>query len=351
MKIPVVLTWGAKDFLPHDYLLNIGGIGVCGPRAGNFAVQNSDLVIALGTRLSQMITGGKQSLFSPRSKKVVVDVDIEELKKFDKDTFELDLHIHSDLKFFFSSFEKENYSAPSDLYNDWISKIHSWIEKYPVIASNENSFGNKINPYFFIEKLSKKCREGEIIIGDTGANLCWTMQTFQFKNNQRMFSAWNHTPMGFSLPASVGAALASNKDVICLIGDGGLMMCLSELATVRRNNLPIKIFVFDNQGHGIQKQTMDTWLQSHYSAVNVDTGLFFPNYEDIAKAFSLPFFSITNLNEAESIIDKVLDVSGPVFCNVEIFEDQKIIPMLRFGNGLQDLDPKLSNKEIEEIMN
>lgn len=351
LNIPVLLTWGARDLLPYDHPLNMGPLGVCGPRGGNFAVQKSDLVIAIGTRLSQMITGGKQNLFSPNSKKVMIDIDCEELKKFDKSTFVIDLPICSDLKPFFSKFGEKNYRISSSTFKEWIRTISEWKRTYPVISTNYKLFNKRINPYVFIQELSNQCKEGQIIIGDTGANLCWTMQTFQFKPGQRMFSAWNHTPMGFSLPASIGAFFATKKEIICLIGDGGLMMCLSELGTVRRNNLPIKIFVFDNQSHGIQKQTMDTWLQSRYSAANVETGLFFPDYEHVSKAFSLPNFCIKEHSSMSDIIEKVLSLPGPVFCNVEIFEDQKITPMLKFGAGLQDLDPKLPVDELEKIMN
>lgn len=351
LQIPVLLTWGAKSLLPYDHPLNMGGFGICGPRAGNFCVQNSDLVIALGTRLSQMITGGKQSLFATKAKKVMVDIDCEELKKFDSSTFELDLAINCDLNDFFNGVLKQLKNFRLDSFEDWTLKIEKWKEKFPIVSPISRLINKRINPYCFIEELSKLCKKDQIFIGDTGANLCWIMQAFKFKEGQRIFSAWNHTPMGFALPASIGAALASNQEIICLMGDGGLMMCLSELATIRRNNLPIKIFIFDNQCHGIQKQTMDTWLQSQYSAADVKTGLYFPDYQKIAEAFDLPFKSIKSQNEMKDVINKVLSSPGPFFCNIEIIEDQKIIPMLKFGSGLEDLDPKISQEELAEIMN
>lgn len=348
-KIPILLTWGGADLLTHDDELNMGRLGACGQRAANFAVQNSDLVIAMGTRLSQMITGGKQELFAPLAKKVMIDVDVEELKKFGTDTIRLDLSILCDLKFFLKQYiasSKESFAE--DSFYPWREKIQSWVQKYPLCTPEDYLSKERVNPYVFIKELSKVTSPGAVIIGDTGANISWTMQTFEVKKGQRIFSAWNHTPMGYSLPASIGAALATNQEVVCLIGDGGLMMCLQELATVRRHQLPIKIFIFDNQGHGIQKQTIDIWLKSHYVAVDYDSGLYFPDYQKLAEAFDLPYFSIRDHKDL-GLLTKLATAKGPFVCNVEIKQDQKIVPMLKYGSHLEDLDPKLPREEIELI--
>src|SRR3990167_7274120 len=173
------------------------------------------------------------------------------------------------------------------------------------------------------------------------------MQAFETKAGQLIYSSWNHSPMGYSMPASIGAALGSHQDVLCIIGDGGLMMCLEELGTIRRYDLPVKIFIFNNRGHGIQKQTIDTWLNSHYVAVDQRTGLYFPSFCKIADAFELPFLSISNHSELKGKLKEALGMRGPVLCDVAIVDDQKIVPMLKFGAGLEDLDPKLPREEIE----
>lgn len=347
-NLPVVLTWGGADLFPHDHILNFGGIGVCGPRAGNFAIQNSDLVIAMGTRLSQMITGGKQSLFAPNAKKIMVDIDGEELEKFDSETFILDLPIKSDLASFFSSIK--SFDSQADRFQDWRETIRNWSLRYPICPQTYFNQSSRVNPYVFIKELSKQCKEGTTIISDTGANVSWTMQAFETKVGQRLHSAWNNTPMGFSVPASVGAALGLKKEVICIIGDGGLMMCLQELGTIARHNLPVKIFLFNNKGHGIQKQTMDTWLNSNYAAVDHETGLYFPDYQKIAEAFRISYLKISNDIEIQGILEQVMLASGPVFCDVEVIENQKIVPMLKFGGGLQDLDPKISLEEMNRVL-
>lgn len=348
-KIPVVTTWGGADAIPHSHELNMGCIGVCGPRGGNFGVQFSDLVIALGTRLSPMVTGGKQNLFAPLSKKVMVDVDMEELNKFDASTFLIDLPILAHLKDFFAACSHV-YTHYSDSCSSWRNCIQSWRKRYPIYTPDLEKHQGRIHPHVFVKKISDLAQEGAILIGDTGANISWTMQAFETKKGQRIFSAWNHTPMGYSLPASVGASLASEQEIICFIGDGGLMMCLQELGTIRRHNLPVKIFIFDNKGHGIQKQTIDTWLHSHYAAVDQSTGLYFPNYQQIARAFEIPFYQLQT-HEDLSTLHEIWNQKGPFICNVEIIEQQKIVPMLKFGSGIEDLDPKIPKEELQMIAN
>lgn len=348
--LPILLTWGGMDLLPHDDMLNMGGLGVCGPRGGNFAVQNSDLVIGMGTRLSQMITGGKQNLFAPKAKKAMIDIDDEELNKFTKNDFSLDVAIRCDLREFFKECESLCVEALPDRLKDWRGQIMAWREKYPICLPEYYQRTDAVDAHVFITELSRLVKEGDIIITDSGGNLSWTMQAFKVKKNQRLFSAWNHSPMGFSLPASIGAALAGQRDVVCIIGDGGLMMCLQELATIQRHKLPVKIFLFNNHGHGIQKQTMDTWLNSHYVAVDEKSGLAFPDFLKVAEAFRLPSYNIENHAQLKSKLSEVLQAKGPVLCNVEIVENQKIVPMLKFGAGLEDLNPKIPKEELQEIM-
>lgn len=350
-QIPVLLTWGAADCLPHDHPLNMGTVGVCGPRAGNFAVQNSDLVIALGTRLSQMVTGGKQNLFAVGARKVMVDVDAQELNKFTPNDVVIDLPIEANLTDFFKSCEAL-YKAcgPSESWAEWGWQIKEWAHKYPVCPPQNYQRKTKVDAHVMIKRLSAAAKPGDIIITDAGGNLSWTMQAWEAKAGQRVFSAWNHSPMGYSVPAAIGAALAGNKPVICITGDGGLMMCVEELGTIRRHDLPVKVLVFNNQGHGIQKQTMDTWMNSRYVGVDHETGLYFPDFIEVGKAFGFSTFSIENHSQIDAVLKQVMETPGPVLCDVAIVPDQKITPMLKFGAGLEDLEPKLAAEEIERIM-
>jgi acetolactate synthase-1/2/3 large subunit len=348
--LPLLLTWGAMDLIPHGYELNMGGLGVCGPRAGNFAAQNADLVLAIGTRLSQMITGGKQDLFAPKAKKIMIDIDPEELGKFGPDTLKLDLAVRGEIARFFEAFRLLPTRPPRDLFGGWRAKIREWAARYPICLPAYYDRGQRVNAYVFVKELSAAAKEGDIIFTDAGGNLSWTMQAFRAKKGQRLISAWNHSPMGYSLPASIGAALASGKEVLCIIGDGGIMMCVEELATIKRYRLPIKVFVFNNRGHGIQKQTLDTWLQSRYVAVDEATGLSFPDFVGLGEAFGLPSVRIESHAELGPKLRKVLDTPGPMLCDVALVEDQKIVPMLKFGAGLEDLDPKIAPEDLAAIM-
>ena len=357
LHLPVLLTWGAKDILPDEHVLNMGGLGVVGPRAGNFAAQNSDLVMAMGTRLSQMITGGVQNLFAPKAKKIMIDIDSEELDKFDKDSFEIDLSLNYDLKKFFKSFFEVlngqlSEEPRGDTFSEWCLTIQGWKREYPICLSEYFDIEDRINAYVFFEEFSKCTKERDVIITDAGGNLSWTMQALKIKRAQRVFSAWNHSPMGYSLPAAIGASFAAEDDqnIFCIIGDGGLMMCLEELATIRRHNLPIKIFIFNNLGHGIQKQTIDTWLDSHYVGVDYETGLYFPDFSKIAEAFEIGFEVIENHRQIPEKITKIMSAKEPILIDVFIRAEQKIEPMLKIGAGIEDLDPKLPKENLESIM-
>lgn len=356
--LPTVLTWGGKDIMAHDDPLNMGGIGVVGPRWGNFAAQNADLIIAVGTRLSQMITGGKTSLFAPHAKKVLVDIDPNELNKFTSHDFHLDLGIESDLASFFEYVNgvKRPLDSSASPQNDhlrfksWRDQIKSWEKQYPICPPSKYERKEHVDGHVFIKTLSKLSKPNDIFIADTGANISWTLQAIEMKAGQRIFSAWNHTPMGYALSAAVGAASASKARIICLTGDGGLMMNIEELATIRRYNLDVKVFIFNNGGHAIQKQTIDTWLGSHYAAVDEASGLSFPDFVKTAEAFHLPAFRADNHNHLEKIIAQALAASGPVVCDCIIDPQQKIEPMLKFGNGLEDLNPKIPAEELARIM-
>ncbi len=348
-NIPILTSWGGKDIIPFQDPLNFGVIGVAGPRSGNFAVQTSDLVIGIGTRLSQMITGGKTTLFAPHAKKVLVDIDPQELTKFTANDFKLDLAIHSSLPGFFKTLGTKSPENAKRL-SPWHQQIRQWQDQYPVCPQVKYARTDFVDGHVFVKTLSKESAGGDVFIADTGANLAWIGQALEIKANQRLFSAWNHTPMGYALSASVGAATSSNQRIICLTGDGGLMMNIQELATIKRYDLNVKVFIFNNGGHSIQKQTIDTWLNSNYAAVDHKSGLSFPDFIKTAEAFGLKAIRIENHAQLANGIKEVLMHNGPIVCDLMIDPNQKIEPMLKFGSGLEDLNPKLPPAELAKIM-
>ncbi len=343
LNIPVLLTWGAKDIMEFDHPINIGGFGTTGPRYGNFAIQNTDLIIAIGSRFSQMISGVDLSQFAPKAKKIIVDINLDETKKFEDKGLVFDVIINSSINHFISILNKNK--LPYREYKDWYEILYSWKDSYPICPKRLYAEVDFVNSYVFIDSLSECSRNGNIIVTDAGGNLTWTMQTFKVKQDQRLFSAWNHSPMGYSLAGAIGASFANpNKDIICIIGDGGLQMCIEELATISKYKLPVKIFLMNNQGHGIMKQTIDTWLDGNYSAVNVDSGLYFPDFNNVAKSYGIQDTKIENHTNLQDEINKILNLDGPVFCNVNINPKQQIRPKLKFGEQLNELWPYIDYK-------
>ena len=344
--IPFAPSWGAIDLFPYKNKLNAGTFGVAATRYGNFAVQNCDLLISLGCRLNTQITGSNIKSFAPNAKKIVVDIDENEFKK--NNGLKIDLKINLNLKIFLKRAislikKKKNYGP-------WIKKFKEWKKKYPVIKSEYFSQANNNNAYVFMKKLSDKTGKNDILIPDASANLIWAMQSFQTKG-QRVFTALNHSPMGYSMPATIGAHLADkSKNIICTIGDGSMQMNIQELATVAHFRFPVKIFVINNNGYGLIKQTQDTWLDSRRVGVDESSGLAMPDLQKIAKAYKIETIEINNHNELDEKVEYVLRSKEPILCDVKISENQKVIPKLEFGRAIHDLSPRLSEEELQSNM-
>lgn len=345
--IPYATTWATIDMFLDDEPNLIGNFGISANRAGNFAVQNSDLLISFGSRLDTHQTGSNPAKFAPKAKKIVIDIDNTELNK--NNGMKIDLKVNCDLKIFLTALNSRIIKT-KDLAQ-WKNKIHDWRQKYPICFEEYYNQEDKVNPYVFMNELSKETEEGAIIITDAGATLTWTMQAYKIRTPQMLFSAFNHSPMGYALPASIGAQYAAEeRQVICIIGDGGMQMNIQEMETVVYNNLPIKIFIINNGEYGIIKQTQDTWLNSRYVASDPCSGLGFPDFCKIAKAYGLETTVINNHKELNKLIRKVLQYKGPILCDVRLRNGEKIIPKLEFGRTIEDASPLLPREEFEKNM-
>jgi acetolactate synthase-1/2/3 large subunit len=342
-RIPFATTWATIDMFLDNSSDLIGNFGVSANRAGNFALQNCDLIISLGSRLDTHETASKPEGFAPRAQKIVVDIDSSELNK--NNGMAIDLKANCDVKMFLKTLNSVKIETRD--FGKWTKKISHWRKKYPVCPDKYYQQKNKVNPYVFMNELSYETREGDIIITDAGATLTWTMQAYKIRTPQNLFSAFNHSPMGYALPASIGAQFAApQKRVVCIIGDGGMQMNIQELETIVYNKLPIKIFLINNREYGIIKQTQDTWLNSRYVASDVKSGLGFPDFQKIAAAYKMKVMEINNHKELNNTIKKALACTGPVFCDVKIRSGEKITPKLEFGRPLQDLSPLLPREEL-----
>ena len=307
-KIPFLVSWGAFDICGTDHPLRIGSPGVYGDRVANYAIQNADLIISIGSRLDSRQIGGSGPMFSVHSKKIMVDVDIHEINKMSEKNVPIDLGIVSDAKNFFDS-----VIIGSGLGEIWLEKIYEWKRKY----SQEKSREGDSAVYDYLDGFFNDLPDDCIVIPDQGGNLVWTMQSAKLKDGQKLFTNFGNSSMGFALPCAIGAAIGSGKKVYCIDGDGGFQMNIQELLTVKKYDLPIEIIILNNSGYGIIKQFQDSYFDSKYIATSKSD--VFGDEVDFVKI-------------AEAYGVKTLR-------DIPIPETQKIYPKLEFGNSLENMTP------------
>jgi acetolactate synthase-1/2/3 large subunit len=350
-RIPALLTWAGIDLLPANHPLRVGPFGVYGPRHGNFTVQNADLIIALGTRLSQNLTGGVLPAFAREAKIAMVDVDVHELTKFDGRGIDIQIPVCARLAEFFAVINPQLKNLDLPDWAAWKAKIAHWKTALPEVSISDARNRGWVDAYEFVEILSHQLDEDEIIYVDTGGNLTWTCNGLHPKARQSVHSAWNNTPMGYALPGAIGGCCFNNKRPnTCIIGDGGLMLCLGELATLVKHQLPIKVVLFNNHCHGIQRQTLETWLDANYVGVDPESGLAFPDFVQVAKAMGLKVVTIDNVETMAKRLKDAYSQAEPIFINVEINPNQKLYPVVKFGFPLENQMPLLDQSVIEAEM-
>lgn len=349
LQIPVVTTWSGIDTLPHDHPLYIGQIGVYGSRAANFTVQNSDCLISIGSRLDTRITGGKPETFARGASKIIIDIDRAEL--FKGSGLIPDIPICADVKDVLPKFITKAKKNRLSKNNEWINKTLTWKKKYPVVLDEWRKKKDFVDPYVFMEVLSKQLKNDAVIITDCGGNLTWTIQGLSLKRGQRLFSAMGNSPMAYSFPASIGACLAlGKKEVICIIGDGGFQMNIQELQTLKYYNLPIKLFILNSRSYAIIKQFQEQYFDSNFIATEPSTGYSVPDFVKVIKAYGLQVEQIKNNQQLESKIKEVLETKGPIICDVWVPSNAKLTPKLEYGRPIEDLSPLLTRKEFHQNM-
>jgi acetolactate synthase-1/2/3 large subunit len=349
INLPIVTTWSGLDVIDFNHNNYVGCIGVYGSRAANFAVQNADLVLNFGSRLDTRVTGGKPETFARAAKIVSVDIDKYELNK--KRGLDVYLKINQDLKNFLSILNLKSRNFRYSASREWNNICKKWKSSYPNVISSYEKQKKWVNPYFFIERLSHKLNKTDIIVPCSGGNLTWTIQSFKIKKGQRLFSAYGNSPMGYALPAALGASLANNKKrVICIEGDGGIQINIQELQTMASNRIPVKLFIINNNGYGIIKQFQELYLGGRYEATIPSKGVTNPDFKKISSAYGINYTEIKSNKEIDKVLKKVLISKKPEFINVIIDSNQKIIPKLQFGKPIEDLSPLLPRSEFKKNM-
>lgn len=353
LKIPVVTAWNANDTLASDNPYFVGMPGTVGTRSGNFAVQNCDLIVTLGCRLNIRMIGYNHFDFAKNAYKIVVDIDPAELKK---PTISPDLPICCDVKEFISALNNQTY-VPNPQHENWLAWCRRIYAKYPVVLPEYRiTTDDKLNPYVFLEKLFAALEKSDRIICGNGSACVMTFQAAKLKQGQRMFTNSGCAAMGYGLPAALGVAIADNSmRTICIDGDGSIMMNLQELATISYNKLNIKIFIINNNGYHSIRQTQKNLFQPPFIGIDQNSGLMFPDFSVLAKAFMLPYYKIDGKTR-EDMIEEVLKSEGACICEVFVDEKQnfapksssKVLPDGRIVSpSLNDMFPFLERDEFE----
>ena len=357
LGVPVTTAWG-HDIIHHNHPQYIGKQGSIGDRAGNFAVQNADLVLIIGSRMPIRQVSYNWENFAPSAYKIQVDIAPAELNK---PTMNNQLSLNYDAKDFLIALiqalqDKKDFDKQK--YNEWLTWCLVRKNKYPTVLPHHKNPDKPINPYYFLYELQQKLTSNDVIVCGNATACIVTFQTSQVKKGQQLFSNSGSASMGYDLPAAIGAAVADpNKRIICLAGDGSIQMNIQELQTVAHTKLNIKIFVLDNGGYLSIKSTQNSFFGLHIG-IDAASGVSFPDFEKIGTAYGIPSFTISQYNFQQQI-DEVLSMEGPILCNVILDANQPFEPKLsskQLPDGkmvsatLEDMFPFLDKEEFESNM-
>lgn len=347
---PVALTFAIRDLIPDSHPLNTGSFGIQGTRSGNFALQNADCILVIGSRLDPFEIGQPADNFARDAKIIVVDIDAHELDKFSDYHIPCTLALRLDAKIFLCSLIKKIKSSGYCFTNlSWCTTIKTWRHKYPVFLDTYYK-ESSINPYALVEQLSLLSDENDVIVTDTGSARNYIFQSFACKENQRLTSWLNFACLGYGLPAAIGACFAHTGRVLTIMGDGGLQFNIQELATVVYHKLNLKIFIFDNDGYSSIQHAQDNYLEGRHHATDRQHGLPLPNSSKIAAAYGLPVIEVYKNDELQEKIREALSQNGPVFCNLHLSISHWTTPVRKGKDPIEDLSPKLPRDEFYKEM-
>lgn len=354
-RIPVVTAWNAHDVVWDNHPLYAGRPGTIGDRAGNFAVQNSDLLLVLGSRLNIRQIGYAWPSFARAAFKIWIDADEAELRK---PTVRPDLAINADLADALRDLVKKEPPPEAPHLEAWRSHCSNWRERYPVVLPEYRKQSEPVNPYIFVEKLFESLEDNEIVVCADGTACVVTFQAARLKKDQRLYTNSGSASMGYDLPAAIGAAVASGRRVVCLAGDGSIQMNLQELQTIKTNRLPIKIFILNNGGYHSIKQTQANFF-GRLHGCDATSGVECPDAESMARAYGFPFTRVSEATSFDSALKAALAGDGAAICEVVLDPAQPFSPKQssrRLPDGrmvsapLEDLAPFLERDELAANM-
>lgn len=339
-NIPFVGTYLATDFVPGNHPLFIGRTGLKGDRAGNFAMQNADLILSIGSRLGVTVIGYSPKEFARQAKIIVVDIDPHEHKK---KTIKVDSYINADAKWFLENFQPEGL----DNFKQWTEKCLHWKNSYPVCLPEYKQSKQGINLYHFMDELNEVLPENGVVVADAGSAIYVPAQGFKAKTNQRLILSGAQAEMGFTLPASIGVSAAKgNGEVVGITGDGSLQTNIQELQVLVEYQFPVKLFVWNNDGYLSIRATQTRIFEGRLYGTDRTNGVSLPDTKKIAEAYGLPYVKIEGVENLGEKIKAVLDMKGPVVCEVMCIRDQEIVPTV---SSKKLPDGRMVSKPLEDL--
>jgi acetolactate synthase-1/2/3 large subunit len=352
LEVPIVTGFNAHDLIPSDHPCYIGRQGTIGDRAGNFAVQNADFLLVLGCRLNIRQVSYAWRHFAREAFQVMVDIDEAELQK---PTVRPDLAVHADARDVICGL-LDRADAPTPEHRSWLDWCRERKIRYPVVLPEYWSSPRPVNPYCFVDALFERLAEDDAVVTGDATACITTFQAARLKRGQRLFSDSGCAPMGFDLPAAIGACLAQGgRRVVCLAGDGSVMLNVQELQTIVGNRLPIKIFVLNNNGYLSIRQTQRNFFPDNPVGSGPESGVTFPDFERLAYGFAIPFRRCASHADLDTTIGATLAGDGPQMCEIMLDPDQPFSPRVsskRLPDGrmvtspLEDMFPFLPREEF-----
>jgi acetolactate synthase I/II/III large subunit len=357
LNLPVVLPDAAKDLIPEDHPLYLGIFGTAGQRRANFAVQNSDCVLSLGTGLCLKKVGFNFKGFAPNAKKIMVDIDEGQLYH---QVIIPDLAIQADVRIFLEEMLDQletTYIRPD---KKWIDACLKWKHRYPLVVDDYYADKAHVNSYVFVDKLSNHLSSSDALVAGNGLDTVSYLQGFRVKEGQRTYTSINWGAMGWDLPLAIGTCIGHGRTrTICLTGDGSMQWNIQELLTIKNYNLPIKIFLFNNHGYSSIRATQKTFYNGRFVGSDESSGVSNPNYKLLAAAYGLKYARIATNDEVDRGITEVLSTTGPLLCELNISPEQGITPKASSfvredgtieSRPLEDMFPFLPREEVWENM-
>ncbi len=356
LQIPVVTAWNAHDVLEDNSPLFCGRPGTVGTRGGNFVVQNSDLLLVLGSRLNIRLISYNYREFAKNAYKIIVDIDKNELRK---PTVTPDMPIHANVRDVMRDIVATIRKNPGCAGNhtDWLKWCKNVNMKYPACLPSYLTKSVPLNPYAFTKKLFEQLQEGDKIVCGNGSACVITFQAAEIKKNQRLFTNSGCAAMGYGFPAALGVCVENKGErVICIDGDGSFQMNLQELQTVKYHHLNMKIFIINNNGYHSIRQTQTNLFNPPLVGVCDGNGISFPECKKLAFAYDIPYERIDSLDGIKAKLDKVLNTGGPILCEVVVDPNQNFEPKLSskvlpdgkmVSSALDDMFPFLSKEEYQ----